>query len=216
MSIRATAAAPEGPFAFQEVILPPFHHSTTVVPAGASMTDNSSDALLVFTIGKGTDGRNLHHCNGSEPQPLPANCTADMEALGCIQGGRTACMKCVTAGRHRIAPDACWPSNCPSHKCFSQFRTKWCRAKQVTPLADGAAMSPHDYMSISTAASVRGPWKERVIFTTDPTQPEAWNCNKSNPSPLVTACLSAPPLVPAPPLRAPFYTSFHPVCTSSV
>jgi len=188
MSIRATAAAPEGPFAFQEVVLPPFHHSTTVVPAGGAMTGNSSDALMMFTIGKGTDGRNLHHCNGTEPQSLPANCTASVEALGCFQGGGTACIKCNEATRHRIAPDACWPSNCPSHKCFSQFRTKWCEAKQVSQLEDNAAqgeIGPHDYMSISTAASVKGPWKERVIFTTDPTQPDAWNCNKSNPSPLV-------------------------------
>lgn len=186
MSVRATAATPGGPFAFEEIVLPPFHHSTTVVPADASVPNNS-DALLMFTIGKGTDGRNLHHCNGSEQQPLPPNCTEAMAMLGCAKGGRTACMKCIAAGRHHLAPDACWPSNCPDHKCFSQFKKKWCTGKEVTPLDDdaGIGIGPHDYMSITTAPSVRGPWKERVIFVTDPSVPTAWNCNKSNPSPLV-------------------------------
>lgn len=190
MSVRATSASPGGPFAFAETVLPPFHHSTTVVEAGPSMP-SSPNGLLMFSIGIDTHGANLHHCNATwPPPPLPPNCTEDMAELGCVRGGRSGCMTCINSNRQRIPADACWSSNCPDHKCYSNFRKAWCTGvEQDFPhvaRADDVStgIGPHDYMSITTAPSVAGPWNERVIFKTDPSA-EVWNCNKSNPSPVV-------------------------------
>jgi len=103
-------------------------------------------------------------------------------------------MACIAANRHRIPADACWRKNCPGNKCYPTFRKTWCTGKnqesgeghERTARANDAStpLGPHDYLSITTAPSVAGPWSERVIFKTDPSH-EAWNCNKSNPSPVV-------------------------------
>jgi hypothetical protein len=114
MSMRATSSSPEGPYKFEEVVLPPFHHSTAI--------KRGIDGFLLFSIGKDMHGKNVHTCDSS---------------------------------LHH-----------------DQQRSE-------------EELSPHDYMSISTAPSVEGPWKERVIFTTDVSDPHAWNCNKSNPSAVV-------------------------------
>ena len=47
-------------------------------------------------------------------------------------------------------------------------------------------LGPHDYMSVHISTSgPDGPWEERVIFKTNLSEPEAWNCNRSNPAPLI-------------------------------
>lgn len=119
MSIHGTSSSPGGPYKFEEVVLPPFHHSTAIT--------RGTDGLMLFTIGKDMHGRNVHTCDPGRRTP--------------------------TASRDQQ---------------FSE-----------------GELGPHDYMSISTAPSVEGPWKERVIFTTNASDPHAWNCNKSNPSAIV-------------------------------
>ena len=52
--------------------------------------------------------------------------------------------------------------------------------------SDEEELGPHDYMSVSTSTSgPDGPWEERVIFKTNLSEPYAWNCNKSNPAPII-------------------------------
>ena len=46
-------------------------------------------------------------------------------------------------------------------------------------------MGPHDYVTLSYSKSPDGPWVTRTIMQTDQSAPHAWNCNKSNPAPLV-------------------------------
>ena len=47
-------------------------------------------------------------------------------------------------------------------------------------------IGPHDYMSVSLSnKGPDGPWHEHVIFKTDPDTIGQWNCNKSNPSPIL-------------------------------
>ena len=47
-------------------------------------------------------------------------------------------------------------------------------------------IGPHDYMSVSLSnEGPKGPWHEHVIFETDPATIGQWNCNKSNPSPIL-------------------------------
>merc|ERR1711894_861673 len=50
---------------------------------------------------------------------------------------------------------------------------------------DPEELGPHDYIRLHTADSVEGPWKTRVIMQSEPSDPYAWNCNKSNPSAIV-------------------------------
>ena len=47
-------------------------------------------------------------------------------------------------------------------------------------------LGPHDYVSVSISSSgPYGPWQEHVIFKTNLSEPYAWNCNYSNPSPII-------------------------------
>ena len=51
---------------------------------------------------------------------------------------------------------------------------------------DDEPIGPHDYMSVSLSSEgPEGPWDEHVIFKTDPADIGIWNCNKSNPSPIL-------------------------------
>lgn len=170
LSAHASAATPDGPFAFADVALPPFHHSTAAIPAGANTSE-----LLMFTIGKTTGGP-LWTCNATfPPPPLPNNCTADMAALGCVQGGGAQCKACITEQRHSIPNGACWAYPCPSTTCFARFVKQWCgkgeemetdvavEAISATAVEEDVeegdaslAIGPHDYMSISTAPGVAG------------------------------------------------------------
>ena len=97
-------------------------------------------------------------------------------------------MECIAANRRPLQDAHCWSAPCldPKPDCFSNWREIFCK-----PDLDGSeeveltepALSPHDYMSISSSADLAGPWKERVIFVTDP-EKDNWACNKSNPSPI--------------------------------
>merc|ERR1719231_609996 len=52
--------------------------------------------------------------------------------------------------------------------------------------SSSSGLGPHDYLSVSTSTTgPRGPWHEQVIMQSEPADPAAWNCNKSNPAPLV-------------------------------
>ena len=47
-------------------------------------------------------------------------------------------------------------------------------------------LGPDDYMGVSLSTSgPYGPWKEHIIFNTDLGDLSAWNCNISNPSPII-------------------------------
>ena len=51
---------------------------------------------------------------------------------------------------------------------------------------DKDELGPHDYTTLSISTSgPYGPWEERVIFQTDLSDLGAWNCNRSNPSPII-------------------------------
>jgi len=118
-SIHAVSQKPEGPYTFQNIALPPFHHSTTVI-------SHPDGGFLLFTIGIDTHHLNEHNC--TPPQGIED----------------------LRAGSPSI-----------SH------------------------IGPHDYLSVSYSKSIEGPWDEHIIFKTDPSEPTKWNCNKSNPSPIV-------------------------------
>lgn len=117
-SIHAISKKPEGPYNFQNIALPPFHHSTTVV-------SHPDGGFLLFSIGIDMHHVNEHNCTPPEDKDLKSN---------------------------------------------------------FIPHSD---IGPHDYMSVSYSKSIEGPWDEHIIFTTDPSEPHKWNCNKSNPSPIV-------------------------------
>jgi len=118
MSVRATSKTPNGPYKFEQVALPEFSHSTSIIR-------DVDDSFLLFTIGKDMGGKNVHTCTGQGPWP-PSRGTSDHVHLG-----------------------------------------------------------PHDFVRVSKASSQAGPWETRVIIQSEPSEPPAWNCNKSNPSAIV-------------------------------
>ena len=55
-----------------------------------------------------------------------------------------------------------------------------------TNSGDAIELGPDDYMGVSISTSgPYGPWKEHFILNTDLSDIYAWNCNRSNPSPLI-------------------------------
>lgn len=66
------------------------------------------------------------------------------------------------------------------HKCYGQG--PWPKSRGDK---NGTQLGPHDYLRIGKAPSVDGPWEQRVIMHSEPENPTAWNCNKSNPSAIV-------------------------------
>jgi len=117
MSIHATSKSPEGPYQFEDIPLPEFHHSTTIMRVNET-------TLALFTIGKTTHGQNVHDCETNSSN---------------------------VADDHNVGD-----------------------------------LGPHDHMSVSLSNSgPDGPWEERFIYHTNLSDLGAWNCNWSNPSPLL-------------------------------
>merc|ERR1712038_635348 len=117
MTIHATSKNPGGPYQLEDVPLPEFHHSVSVMRVNKT-------TLALFTEGITTNGLNVHNCESN------SSSLANDDYTG--------------------------------------------------PLA------PDDHMGVSLSNSgPDGPWKEHLIFKTNLSDIGVWNCNWSNPSPLV-------------------------------
>jgi len=118
MTIHATSKTPGGPYQLEDVPLPEFHHSVSVLRVNKT-------TLALFTEGITTHGQNVNHCDSN------SSSLADNE-----------------------------------HKT--------------------GHLAPDDHMGVSLSNSgPEGPWKEHLIFKTNLSDIGAWNCNWSNPSPLI-------------------------------
>ena len=120
MTIHATSKMPGGPYKLEDIPLPEFHHSVSVMQVNHS-------TLALFTEGINTKGHNVNFCDERDNSNITNQ------------------------------------SN------------------------DGATeLSPDDYMGVSLSTSgPYGPWKEHFIWNTDLSDLNAWNCNRSNPSPII-------------------------------
>jgi len=117
MTIHATSKVPGGPYKLEDIPLPEFHHSVSVMRVNHT-------TLALFTEGINTNGQNVNFCD---------------------QSNQTSYIRSDT-------PD----------------------------------LSPDDYMGVSLSTSgPYGPWKEHIILKTDLSDITAWNCNISNPSPII-------------------------------
>ena len=120
MTIHATSKVPGGPYKLEDIPLPEFHHSVSVMRVNHT-------TLALFTEGINTNGQNVNTCDEMD-QSTPTNQI------------------------HGEAPE----------------------------------LSPDDYMGVSLSTSgPNGPWKEHFILNTDLSDITAWNCNRSNPSPII-------------------------------
>ena len=118
MAVHATSKNPGGPYQLEDIPLPEFHHSVSVLRVNKT-------TLALFTEGITTNGLNVNHCDGSNSSNY-----AEEHYSG------------------HLAPD--------------------------------------DHMGVSLSNSgPGGPWEEHFIFKTNLSELGNWNCNWSNPSPLI-------------------------------
>ena len=120
MTIHATSVKPGGPYKLEDIPLPEFHHSVSVMRVNHS-------TLALFTEGINTNGHNVNFCDEIDH----SNITSQFDEVG-------------------------------------------------------SEISPDDFMGVSLSTSgPYGPWKEHFILNTDFSDLNAWNCNRSNPSPII-------------------------------
>ena len=120
MTIHAISEVPGGPYKLEDIPLPEFHHSVSVMQVNHT-------TLALFTEGINTNGKNVNICDKTDPTNITNQSNADASGL-----------------------------------------------------------SPDDYMGVSLSTSgPYGPWKEHFILNTDTSDLNAWNCNRSNPSPII-------------------------------
>merc|ERR1712241_1009492 len=124
MTIHATSKTPGGPYKLEDISLPEFHHSVSVMQVNKT-------TLALVTEGITTNGSSIRHCESNSSIPSVDSYTD-------------------------LGPD------------------------------DDTDLGPDDYMGISISNSgPHGPWKEHFIWKANLSNREEWNCNVSNPSPIV-------------------------------
>ena len=177
--LRATSPNPDGPFEFQEEVLPPFHHGAHLVKLPdqtfAIFGDgiNTPESVVKFCAPNVRGRRLLNWLWESVMADDPINFDEhDFEAV------------VDASSEEEFEYD-----DEDDEDDFQGERRNLRRRRRKKPKGNGGlyklGSAPNDILMVAHSESITGPWKQLEIMRTDMKRFNKWDCNVTNPAPVV-------------------------------